>query len=187
MNNPMMKLTQLFLFTVALSFAAAGAQAASSSSRTSSGSGSSSELSFGAGVSSIAPIPGGGTSVSGLLNFTPLDSVQILLSMPGVQGTFKFGVEGLYKRVILGDTASGFHVGGGLGLGTTGTFAMGIVALGGIHHNLSSHIALAFDGGATFGITSVAATAPATGSSSQADFGIGSLSSILGASIHYLF
>jgi hypothetical protein len=174
----MKKLFFAFLFALTLSFIATGAQAAT---------GRSSDLTFGAGVSSITPIAGGGASLSGLLGFTPMDSVQILVAMPGVNGTFRFGVAGLYKRVILGDSASGFHAGGGVGLGTTGSFGMGLYGLGGIHHGLSQRITLSFDGGATFGIASTTATAPATGTTTQADFSLGAFSSMLGASIHYLF
>lgn len=107
----------------------------------------------------------------------------------GSTDPFQFGVGGALRFTVSGNQATGFHLGGGLNLGSianpnaaaTGSataFYIVIQPLAGIHFSLPSlsNIQLSLDGGPSFQVV-------------DGDFqlGIGGLSSALGLSVHYFF
>lgn len=159
--------------------------------------GSAGGMNFGLGVSSIDPIGGAGGSLTGILAFTQLDALQILASIPGTAGSFRFGVGGIYKRTIVGNQGAGLHLGGGLGLGSTTSaaaggdtdFAMNILGNIGVHYAPGgSDIVFHLDGGPVFGLQKTTTTAAGVSTSTTTtDFRVGQLSSILGASVVYMF
>jgi hypothetical protein len=146
-----------------------------------------SNVGFALGISSIEPIGLAGEtlgSVTGLLQLTGNDAIQLFASIPHTTPGFSFGVGASYKRLLFGTESAGFHLGGGLALGSIGTaggtdFAMELPALIGVQFNIgNSPIAIHLDGGAAFGIY-----APKTGTT--VNFAIGQFSSLLGASVVY--
>jgi hypothetical protein len=143
-------------------------------------------LSYSLGVSSISPAGGGNGALTGFINFTNLDAVQLFLAIPGTTGGFSFGVGGLYKHTLWGNSSHGLHVGGGAGLGTVaGNFAMNLDAIAGVHYTLpNTTVSFHFDGGAVFSLVSAGGT---TGGGTTTNFSIGALSNILGASVVYGF
>lgn len=157
---------------------------------------SSERLAFGLGVSSIQPIGfapvGGGEGVPGsltaVLGFTKLDAIQAFVAIPGTVQTFQFGVGALFKHTVFQAANSGVHLGGGLGLGTNGEFSANILGVVGLHYAIGgSNIVLHVDGGPVFTIQKVKGGGTDGGSSSQTSFGVGALSSLIGASLVYMF
>jgi hypothetical protein len=154
-----------------------------------------SNMTFGLGVSSISPISqtgGVAGSMTGILGFTDLDALQLFVGIPATTGAFQFGVGALYKRTVVGNSGAGLHVGGGMGIGTnspvagTSSFCLNIDGVVGVHYALAnSNLAFHFDGGPVFTIQSV--PNGLAGSSTVTSFGLGALSTLLGASVVYMF
>ena len=158
-------------------------------------------MTFDLGVSSVSAVMtngGIGGSITGILHFTSLDALQLLAGISQTNGGFGFGVGGLYKRTVLGNESAGFHIGGGLGLGTVGglgaaangsstSFAMNIAALAGVHFDVpGTQVAIHLDGGPVFSLISVSGQ-NGVGGTTVTNFAMGPLSSILGASAVYQF
>jgi hypothetical protein len=156
---------------------------------------------FDLGLSSITPVPvingATGGSLTGIIHLTSLDMVQLLAGVTGTSGGFGFGVGGIYKRTVMGNQSAGFHIGGGLGVGTAAgaggangsstNFAMNIVAVVGAHFEIpGTQIALHFDGGPTFSLVSISGV-NGVGGSTQTSFSMAPLSNLLGASVVYAF
>lgn len=154
---------------------------------------STSRVSFSGGVSSISAVPGSilflGGSLTGILQITHLDAIQLFLGIGATSPGFSFGVGGVYKRTLMGGESAGFHLGGGFGLGTLGQasgtgsatdFTMTIPAVVGVHFKVpNTGVAFHFDGGAAFSL--LAAT------STDVNFSVGQLSRLMGASVVYEF
>jgi hypothetical protein len=123
-----------------------------------------------------------------------VDAIQFLagINNAGTSRGFGFGVGGIYKRTLFGGENGGFHLGGGLGLGTFATnasvidgatstdFAMNIPLIAGVHFKVpNTGIAFHFDGGTVFGLITATRTA--------VSFTMGQLSALMGASVAYEF
>ena len=143
-------------------------------------------MTFGLGVSTIEPVSGGNGSLTGILAFTQHDALQLLVSIPGTNGGFRFGAGALYKRTVAGNQGAGFHLGGGFGMGRvlvagSGEFEMNILGNLGVHYApAGSDIVFHLDGGPVFFLQTGAA-------GSTTSFGIGQYASVLGASVVYMF
>jgi hypothetical protein len=140
-------------------------------------------VTWGLGVSSVntVPFPGNVGSLTAIFHLTTEDAIQVLLSIPSTQGSFKFGAGGLYKRTVAGSQAAGFHLGGGVALGTNGSFAASFIGVAGIHYTPSgTNLAFHFDGGP-------ALTIQDTNGGSSTNFAVGQYSNVLGASVLYVF
>lgn len=130
------------------------------------------------GSSSLGVLAGPAASMK--LEFTSVYSLQVFTGLLSTS-PFNFGAGSAFRANVAGDSALGFHVGGGFNLGTTGsgtstsTFFLNVFPLYGIHfspggaHNLS----FMFDSGPIFLITP------------NFQFMISPSSILLGASIHY--
>lgn len=143
----------------------------------------------------------GNGGISGMLDLGSRQNLQAYAGIQGVSGAFQFTVGGIYRMGIFGTRANGFHIGGGVELGTTlGTtttnttttvagidvtvpttttgavFFAKFLPLAGIHFSLSGVEALTFsvDAGPQLSIVD-----------GNADFSMGPLSGLLGASVHY--
>lgn len=121
------------------------------------------------------------TALTGVMD---LDSQTWLQGYIALDSTspFLFGVSALLKKTLLESGSAGLHVGGGFGLGrinsgTSQDFAFSIAALGGIHYSLphASQIKLQVEGGPVF-----------SHRPNSSNFGLGSLSDSLVASILYM-
>ncbi len=159
-------------------------------------------LSFALGLSSITPVPVFGTaaagasyaplagSVTGILQFTSHDALQMFIGFPGTSGAFAFGGGAVYKRTVAGGEGAGFHVGGGFGLGTANLagntqFALSIMGLAGIHFGVGgTPVSFHFDAGPSFSMVTVPSVAGAN-TSNLTSFQMGQYSTQLGASIVY--
>lgn len=135
-------------------------------------------------VQSVIPGSAAGT-VTGFFELDKMNSVQAFLSLPSTS-PFSFGVAGLYKHTISGNKASGFHIGGGIGIANiatlnSSTLGLGLNLLGGIHFELpgAPQILVNLDGGPSFTLIS--------SSPSQSNFQLAAFSPALGASVVYLF
>ncbi len=101
--------------------------------------------------------------------------------MFAVQNTspFTFNIGGLYKHKLSHGGNSGFHVGGGLGLGTVAsTFGFSVAGVAGIHYNLpgTTDLVLHVDAGPVLTIIDGSAT-----------FALSPFSGIFGATLVYMF
>lgn len=150
--------------------------------RTTAASSGTSDMKIGAGFSTF-----GGTAptnssnaASVILGFGGIHNLQFNLAFAS-SSPFNFGTALLYRATVHGTNEGGFHVGGGMQLGTTGAasaFTFSLFPLGGFHFGLgglASNVTLAFDMGPVFTIT------PAF------QFMLGSFSGFGGASLHYWF
>lgn len=142
---------------------------------------------FAVGMTTFTALGGSG----GLSALIPVGQnvIQTTLTM-GTSGGFSFGLGGLYKATVAGNSDTGFHVGGGLGLGVTSTgsttiagitvatggtaFALSLGGVAGFHHELvANKIQVSFDAGPIITVTPGVA------------FSIVPFSSLAGFSIHY--
>ena len=135
---------------------------------------------YGLGIASVngfIPVSTLGTSLSGLIAFSRDFTVQAYLTM-GSTSPFTFGAGGIAKYTVSGSNYSGFHVGGGVVLGTTGVFFASIPFVAGAHFAIPSlrNLMFSFDAGPRILIQN-----------STVNFSIDSLSSVLGLSVHYMF
>lgn len=155
-----------------------------------------SDTRFGFGYSLVSELTGGASSaVTAILELSDKQALQFHLALPS-SSPFEFAVVGQFKQTITESQNAGFHVGGGLGLGSVSTgstttivagvpvvtsssgFLLSINALAGIHYKFSDapNLRFHFDGGPTF-----------TSTDGEADFSIGAASSWFGASVLYMF
>ena len=134
------------------------------------------------GALSTNVFPSFSSAITGILEFSSKDSLQVFFSLPRTDGGLALGGAGLYKRTISQGQNAGFHVGGGLGMATTnGTFGLSITAIGGFHFNLPgvSKVQVHLDGGPSFTLQN--------STPSRTDFSLAALSPAFGASILYRF
>ena len=94
----------------------------------------------------------------------------------------------MLKHTLWGTSDAGFHVGGGLGLGTNGNFTLSLDGVVGFHYALGgSPIVLHVDGGPVFSIqTKSGSGAAGTGGSTQTSLSMGAFSGLLGASLVFM-
>ena len=172
------QLVGLLALTLITSISVTSSDAFAESRRGGSGSG------FSLGISTVEPAgTGNGTSVTGLFNFTAVDSLQVLFAIPTTTGNFNIFGSGLYKRTILGNKQAGLHVGGGVGAGAVaGNFSFLVAALGGFHFDVPNlpQVSVHLDAGPAFQFTD---TSPST----TTNFRVSALSSALGLSVFYNF
>jgi hypothetical protein len=132
----------------------------------------------------------GGTSITGLIELSHLDSIQVFFSIPTTNVSFNFDALGMYKRTIFDDGNYGIHVGAGFGLGVLNPAALGLAAstsnvilnftgVAGFHFEVpgAPQIKIHLDAGPSFTLLT---TTPSINS-----FQIGALSPALGLSVLY--
>jgi hypothetical protein len=125
----------------------------------------------------------GTSAVTGLFNLSSGDMIQVLFAVPSTVGDLSLGVGGVYKHSISEHQGAGFHLGGGLALGTiAGDFAISMAAIAGLRFSVpgTSAIQIHLDGGPSFSLIS-------TSPNSQSSFAISALSTALGLSVFYIF
>ena len=137
---------------------------------------------FGLGVGAVSKLTGTDTALVAQFDFSSANSVQ---AFAGIGGTspFSFGLGGLFKRTIKTFSLGGFHLGGGLGLGSGQTlkgsaFFFSVAAIGGFHFSLPGvdRIQISVDAGPVLNVLD-----------GTANLTLGGLSSALGLSLVYLF
>lgn len=140
---------------------------------------------FGLGVTTFTALGGTG-GISALLPVGQ-HSIQMALVL-GTSGGFSLGASGLFKATVAGTGDTGFHIGGGLGMGvtssttvagftvTTGSaFALMLGGVLGFHHEIvANKIAVSFDAGPVIAILP------------SVSFSLAPLSTFGGLSVHYL-
>ncbi len=143
------------------------------------------------GFSSINPIPTtpatvNAGSLTALFQLTPVDSIQAFFAIPTTSGTLNLSFGGTYKRTLLGSLASGAHLGGGIGLGYSGNFAIKLSGVLGVHHQISeSKLSLHFDGGPSFSVVAGSTSSSSNSTATVTHFAITPASPILGVSLIY--
>ncbi len=150
----------------------------------------SNDKSFALGYSTIAlPFQDGFGSITGLCKWDRLDAIQTFLTIPRTS-PFNIAASVLYKRTVLESEGAGFHLGGGLGLGsanggTGGNFIMNMSAIAGFHFPVpgASQIMVHIDGGPNFTLYNIGSGAAST---TQTNFQMTPLSPALGLSIVYI-
>ena len=119
------------------------------------------------------------SALSGWIHLGTGKALQLTFGVGGTSPKFSMGLGSYYKYTLAASGNTGFHIGGGFGLGSIlGKFFFGVGPVAGIHFFFPGldHLLINMDAGAT--LTVVDGTV---------NFLTGNLSSILGASIHYLF
>ncbi len=144
---------------------------------------------WGLGVATFLPgalIPGTG-ALTGWIGITPEFGIEPLVDISGTN-SFQFAVGALAKYTVVNVGAAGFHIGGGLTLGSVNSlkpttlnahdFLFGLTGLMGVHFTIpgTSNIVAAFDGGPMLNITG-----------GTANFILEPLSVLAGFSVMYLF
>lgn len=170
-------------------------------SRSSHSASSGGETEIGIGYTTLAETgsPSGAASI--WIDLNEKQSIQGILGF-GTSSPFAFSVGGFYRMSVLGSRAAGFHVGGGIDLGTAAAsaasistsitaavsgaststsgsaFFINIRPLAGFHFQLPNldHVAFSIDGGPTFAIND-----------GNFQFSMGPGGSLLGLSVHYMF
>lgn len=156
----------------------------SSSERSSRGAGGG----FGIGMASFSSLGNvTGAAFPGLSLAIDTSNSGMIQAMVGITTVtpFAFGFGAEYKHLVSGTKAGGFHLGGGLALGTTGpagvaNFFMNFNALAGLQFVLPNvnNIQFDFDMGFQAGFNAATATAV---------LALGGMSAVYGMSIHYFF
>lgn len=175
----MKQLSALFLV---LSFAAAPAFSASQTLHTSKSAPSSGGARWGLGVSTATAVTFTNTAFSAIHEFSPSSALHLFLAIERTSPAFVFGTGALYKYNIAGDNRGGFHIGGGLGLGTilagaTNVFGISIGGVAGPHFTVPGVDRLLISADAGVGVSII---------DGSANFALGGLSTVLGLSIHYM-
>jgi hypothetical protein len=153
-----------------------------------------SETRYGLGLASAYNLTASDAALTGWIGLTPKFGIQPLLSI-GSTSPFNISAGALAKYTVAQHGAGGFHLGGGMSLGSihdrprnggllfgnvSGTksgFNMALTALAGVHYEMpNTNIVLHFDGGANFGLAD-----------GDTDFNLGAVGGLLGASIIYIF
>jgi hypothetical protein len=135
------------------------------------------EHDFGLGFASFGAGLVATSAISAWIPINHTTGVQTYLSIPTTSGNFNFYAGGAYKATLEGTAQTGFHIGGDLLFGATaGEFTLLAGGLMGIHYTPAPALLFAFDGGPQISMIK-----------SQADFSMGGLSGILGASLIYFF
>jgi hypothetical protein len=60
-----------------------------------------------------------GASLAGIMSFDPKNSLQPMFTIAHTAGSFQFDIGALFRHSMIQGTNTGFHIGGGFGLGTT--------------------------------------------------------------------
>jgi hypothetical protein len=181
----------LSILALGLSFCVASSSSAADRAKGSSAFGStpsgfattSKRVALGFTTAGVLTIPGANTTaLSGWFELSPSTSLQTTFGIAGTS-PFQFGVGGYFRSRVSGNESAGFHVGGGLNLGSFSQGAVGtdfyvvISPLAGMHFNVPSisNIFLTLDGGVNFRIIG-----------GNFDVAVQNTSPALGLSIHYI-
>ncbi|MGE0616477.1 MAG: hypothetical protein AB7P04_12655 [Bacteriovoracia bacterium] len=123
--------------------------------------------------------------MSGISGWIPFgEGMQGLQLGFGIQTTspFTFALGAAYKSTLAGTRQTGFHIGGGIALGTGGNglggtqFNIGISGILGVHYSPVEAFQMSFDAGPTVTIAG-----------GSASFGMGALSTLAGFTVMYMF
>jgi len=132
---------------------------------------------YGLGFASMSTGVGNSTMLTGWIPFKPSMGIQAYLGVPTTAGSFNFLAGGAFKATIAGNSQAAIHVGGNLLLGALASnFTVAFGGLAGAHFTVAPSVLLSVDGGPQ--LTIVGGTA---------NFSLGALSSLLGASLIFLF
>lgn len=142
--------------------------------------------SFGLGVTTNTGVMSGSGGVmaalgGGLSSLIPMGNHYLQTSLGvAVSTTFSFGLASTFKATVAGTSDSGFHVGGGIGLGIepgpmASTFFFNLHGVAGVHHEIANRVQISFDAGPIIAIT------PAPVAITLQPF-----SGIAGFSVHYM-
>lgn len=132
---------------------------------------------FGLGFSEYSGFSGFSNNIAGYLKLTDTQALQFNLGLT-TSGAFSFTGGAIYKHTIASSQNAGFHVGGGLTIGTLqSSFALSVAGVAGLHFRLADapHVMFSFDGGPTFTVVGGAS-----------NFNLTALSGLLGASVIYM-
>lgn len=122
-------------------------------------------------------------TVSVMMEFNDMTSLQPFFAISSVNPSFQFSVGAILRHTLHGHGDNGFHGGLGFNLGTAGSpttsFFVNIFPVVGYHFSLGGHVSnlkLSFDMGPIFAVTP-----------SPFNFGVVPLNAMGGASLHYMF
>jgi hypothetical protein len=131
----------------------------------------------GLGFASISTGVGNSTVLTGWIPFKPSMGIQAYLGIPTTAGSFNFLAGGAFKATVAGNSQAAIHVGGNLLMGAVASnFTVAFGGLAGAHFNIAPSVLFSVDGGPQ--LTIIGGTA---------NFSLGALSSLLGASLMFLF
>jgi hypothetical protein len=139
--------------------------------------GSAGKARWGLGVATYS-YTGLGSSVSAMIDMDGVNMIQPMFTIT-TSSPFSFDVGAMYKRKLSHGGNSGFHLGGGLGLGTNASlFTIAFGGVAGIHYNLpgTTDLVLHLDAGPVFRITD-----------GNFNFSMSAFSAFFGGSIVYMF
>jgi hypothetical protein len=163
------------LFALALSVSAVAAPKSATNNEYAPASGSLTAM----GVADTSNISTG-QSLSAMFSFNR-NWLQTYMTIDRTQGTFVFGLGGIYKFTVAGDARMGFHVGPGFSVGTVpvsgkSKFAFSLFGMAGGHFTLFDRLILSVDGGPMVNVVD-----------GDANFSMKPMGETLGLGIHYFF
>jgi opacity protein-like surface antigen len=132
---------------------------------------------FGLGLASITTGVGNSTVLTGWIPLKQSMGFQPYLGIPSTAGSFSFITGTAFKVTVAGNSQAAFHLGGNVLLGSTSNlFYLGLGGLIGVHYAPAQSVLLSVDGGPQLSLLD-----------GNANFSMGALSSVLGASLIFLF
>ena len=132
---------------------------------------------YGLGFASVTTGIGNSTMLTGWIPFKPSMGIQAYLGIPTTAGSFNFLAGGAFKATVAGNSQAAIHVGGNLLMGALmSNFAVVFGGLAGAHFNIAPSVLFSVDGGPQLQIVG-----------GTANFSLGAFSSLLGASLIFLF
>jgi len=132
---------------------------------------------FGLGFASVYTAGGDSTMLTAWVPLKRALGIQLYLGVPGTLGGLNFLTGAAFKGTIAGNSVAAIHLGVNLLLGSINqSFTMGFGGLVGAHFTVAPSVLFAVDGGPQIGVNN-----------GKANFSLGALSSLLGASLMYLF
>ena len=132
---------------------------------------------FGVGLASLSTGAGNETALTGWIPLKQSMGIQPYFAIPATTGSFNFLAGGAFKKTVHGNSSAALHLGADLLFGSLNSnFTMIFGGLFGAHFILAPSMILAIDGGPQL-----------TFSGGNANFSIGAVSSLLGASLIYFF
>lgn len=188
MNFPKIAVVLFSLFVSSLTLAQSGRYSYGSSRSSSDSDSSSGDYTFGVGyASNAAALYSDRPGITGIFAIGNDGAIQAFFAMYDSDPN-TYGMGAIYKHNIGGSRTSGFHVGGGLGLGTFAEVAgqkksyFHIIGNAGIHFAIKKQIIIHIDGGL------IMKSNDQTGSTEK-DSGmvIAGFSDLLGISLIYMF
>jgi len=90
-------------------------------------------------------------SLSALMMMGDKSALQFYLGIASITPAFTFGAGANFKHSIVGDAIKGFHIGGGVGMGTTASvFFINFQPTLGMHFEIQENVMLNLDSGLSF-------------------------------------